>query len=264
MGPPRPAGVPTQPSVLRLSSRLTWEEARDPLHADIDVNKTCGVGPGLPFANAVRALDSTMGVVGLVPCAVGGTTIAEWARGGKLYDQMVRRAGAAVREGGGGVVRAVLWYQGESDTVSQADAESYRGNLETLFSDFRDDLNSPALPIIQACLIAFHVAIASGMGPLVGTVREAQMEVRVPMVWTVDAMGLHLEADGLHLTTDAQVQLGKMLAQAFVKTTLQSPSPVVRYSNAAPNHKPFYGGGWVFGHLLLSAFVGIWRQMSVS
>ncbi|KAK9135859.1 hypothetical protein Syun_015189 [Stephania yunnanensis] len=137
------------PSVLRLSSRLTWEEARDPLHADIDVNKTCGVGPGLPFANAVRALDPTLGVVGLVPCAVGGTTIAEWARGGKLYDRTVRRAGAAVREGGGGVVRAVLWYQGESDTVSQADAESYRGNLEKLFSDFRDDLNSPALPIIQ-------------------------------------------------------------------------------------------------------------------
>ncbi|KAK9109305.1 hypothetical protein Sjap_017365 [Stephania japonica] len=141
------------PSVLRLSARLTWAEAREPLHADIDVNKTCGVGPGLPFANAARALDSTLGKMGLVPCAVGGTTIAEWARGGRLYDRMVKRAEAAVRESDGGVVRAVLWYQGESDTLSQADAESYRGNLEKLFSDFRNDLNSPALPIIQACLV---------------------------------------------------------------------------------------------------------------
>jgi Carbohydrate esterase, sialic acid-specific acetylesterase len=42
------------PSILRLNAGRVWEEARDPLHADIDVPKTCGVGPGMSFANWIR------------------------------------------------------------------------------------------------------------------------------------------------------------------------------------------------------------------
>lgn len=40
-------------SVLRLNRWLHWETAREPMHYDIDVNKSCGVGPGLVFAKAV-------------------------------------------------------------------------------------------------------------------------------------------------------------------------------------------------------------------
>jgi Carbohydrate esterase, sialic acid-specific acetylesterase len=40
-------------SVLRLNRWLHWETAREPMHYDIDVNKTCGMGPGLVFAKAV-------------------------------------------------------------------------------------------------------------------------------------------------------------------------------------------------------------------
>ncbi|KAF2587675.1 hypothetical protein F2Q70_00033982 [Brassica cretica] len=39
-------------SILRLRADLRWEEAREPLHADIDTGKVCGVGPGMAFANA--------------------------------------------------------------------------------------------------------------------------------------------------------------------------------------------------------------------
>ncbi|KAL3637026.1 hypothetical protein CASFOL_019325 [Castilleja foliolosa] len=35
-------------------------------------------------------------------------------------------------------------------------------------------------------------------------------------VITVDAMGLALQKDGLHLTTMSQVQVGNMLANAFL------------------------------------------------
>ncbi|XP_056855710.1 probable carbohydrate esterase At4g34215 [Raphanus sativus] len=41
-------------SILRLSTDLRWEEARESLHADIDTSKVCGVGPGMAFTNAVR------------------------------------------------------------------------------------------------------------------------------------------------------------------------------------------------------------------
>lgn len=136
------------PSILRLNANRTWELAVEPLHVDIDVGKTCGVGPGLPFANAVRNFWGGDDVVlGLVPCAIGGTKIAQWARGRTLYENMVGRAKAAV--GGGGTIGAVLWYQGESDTESASDAKAYRGRIKRLVADVRADLGDPKLLFIQ-------------------------------------------------------------------------------------------------------------------
>lgn len=209
-------------SILRLSAKLTWVEARDPLHSDIDVNVTCGVGPGMVFANQLLDKDPDLGVVGLVPCAVGGrqgTTISEWARGTFLYNQLVRRARAALQ--GGGTIRALLWYQGESDTVDRAGAELYKGRLEKFFVDVRADLQSPMLPV-------FQVALASGQGPYVELVRKAQLGIHLPNVRCVDAKGLKLLPDNLHLSTPAHVRLGEMLALAFLQTRsspIQSNAP---------------------------------------
>lgn len=131
------------PSIHRLSAHLQWEPAHEPLHADIDA-KVCGVGPGMAFANGVR---ERVGVVGLVPCAVGGTAIKEWARGEHLYESMVKRARASVK--GGGEMKGLLWYQGESDTSTQHDADAYHGNMVKLIENVREDLGLPSLPIIQ-------------------------------------------------------------------------------------------------------------------
>ncbi|XP_050366836.1 probable carbohydrate esterase At4g34215 [Argentina anserina] len=202
-----PECTPNQ-SILRLSAQLVWEQAREPLHADIDIGKTCGVGPGMAFANEVlRAKGSSIGVLGLVPCAVGGTNIGQWARGGQLYTQLVRRASESVKAGG--TIRAVLWYQGESDTVNRADAEAYKGNFERLVSDLRFDLRNPNLPIIQ-------VALASGEGQFVDIVRKAQLGMTLPNVKCIDAKGLPLKPDNLHLTTMSEVHLGIKLANAFL------------------------------------------------
>ncbi|KAF8023136.1 hypothetical protein BT93_F0591 [Corymbia citriodora subsp. variegata] len=198
------------PSILRLSAQLAWSEAAEPLHADIDTNHVCGIGPGMSFANAVKSKDPKLGVVGLVPCAVGGTKIAQWARETPLYNQMVSRATAAIKSGG--TIRAVLWYQGESDTVVQADADAYRSNMEKLIGDIRTDLNNPSLLIIQ-------VALASGEGKFVDTVRSAQLGITLPNVKSVDAKGLDLKTDHLHLTTTSQVRLGSMLADAFLASS---------------------------------------------
>ncbi|KAH7854577.1 hypothetical protein Vadar_015532 [Vaccinium darrowii] len=222
--------VPSQcgpnPSILRLAEDLTWVPAAEPLHKDIDVNVTTGVGPGMSFANAVLANDSSLGVVGLVPCAIGGTKISLWGRGSFLYDQLVRRASTAVQDGG--KIRAVLWYQGESDTVNKEDAELYKGRLEKFFLDLRSDLQLPSIPIIQ-------VALASAQGPYIEKVREAQLGLDLPNVKCLDAKGLELGPDHVHLTTPAEVQLGEMLARSFLRTR---PNPL---KNSAPNRRRFGG-----------------------
>ncbi|XP_022766463.1 probable carbohydrate esterase At4g34215 [Durio zibethinus] len=153
------------PWILRLTANLTWEEARDPFHADIDVGRICGVGPGMAFANEILTHGSGIG-------------------------------------GGGGTIRAILRYQGESDASTKENAETYKGKLEKLILDFRSDLNLPF-----SC-INIQVALASGSGEFVETVRKAQMEMKLPNVKCVDAKGLALKADHLHLTTIPEAKVG--------------------------------------------------------
>ncbi|KAF4348462.1 probable carbohydrate esterase At4g34215 [Cannabis sativa] len=193
--------------ILRLSAKLKWESAHEPLHADIDSGKACGVGPGMAFANEVVRARGPSVVVGLVPCAVGGTRIRQWARGTPLYSRLLSRAKQSLKKGG--TIRAVLWFQGESDTVRTSDAEAYGGNMEKFIIDIRSDLNIPNLLIIQ-------VAIASGEGQYIEEVRKAQLQLSLPNVKCVDAKGLNLKPDKLHLTTTSEVQLGVKLANAFL------------------------------------------------
>lgn len=142
------------PQILRLNDELFWEEAQEPLHEGISFAKCftntapLGVGPGMPFANSILKREPTIGVIGLVPCAVGNTNISQWRRGSCLYDRLLTRVRAALLQGG--VLRGMLWYQGEND-VNPYDANLYKGRLEDFFTDVRSDLWSPSLPIIQVC-----------------------------------------------------------------------------------------------------------------
>lgn len=61
-----------------------------------------------------------------------------------------------------------------------------------------------------------QVAIGSGEGKFMDTVRRGQLGIRLPNVKCVDAKGLKLEPDNLHLTTIAQIHLAQSLAAAFV------------------------------------------------
>lgn len=62
-----------------------------------------------------------------------------------------------------------------------------------------------------------QVAITSGQGSYVESVRKAQLGLKLEKVKCVDAKGLPLLQDKLHLSTTAQVRLGRMLADAFIK-----------------------------------------------
>lgn len=62
-----------------------------------------------------------------------------------------------------------------------------------------------------------QVAIPSGRAYL-EKVRDIQkgLLINLPNVVCVDAMGLPLEEDNLHITTEAHVKLGHMLARSYL------------------------------------------------
>lgn len=73
-------------------------------------------------------------------------------------------------------------------------------------------------------VLVIQVALASGEGPFIDIVRQAQLGIELPNVQSVDAKGSQLQPDGLHLTAQAQVRLGELLADAYFKT-LPHPIP---------------------------------------
>ena len=79
-------------------------------------------------------------------------------------------------------------------------------------------------------ILCLQVAIVPGDNKYIEKVREAQLGMEIPNVVCVDAKGLELEDDHLHLTTKSQVQLGHMLADAY----LQHFGPSEPNSHAAP------------------------------
>lgn len=61
------------------------------------------------------------------------------------------------------------------------------------------------------------MALASGTN-YTDIVREAQLNPDLANVVTVDARGLELHKDNLHLTASSQVLLGHMMADAYLQT----------------------------------------------
>nr|GMD80869.1 probable carbohydrate esterase At4g34215 [Ipomoea batatas] len=193
-------------SILRFNSEFSWEVAKEPLHHDIDKSKVCGVGPGMPFAHELLKRDPSFRVIGLVPCAIGGTYITQWLPGTTNYNQTLKRAFAAVKEGG--KLRALLWYQGENE--AKYGVGSFATDVPKFFKSIRKDLNIPRLPIVQVAMPPEVV------GPFTKEVRNLQLHFNLPSMKTVDAMGSKLQ-DDFHLNTTSQVILGKKMAHAFLK-----------------------------------------------
>lgn len=138
--------------------------AEDPLHVgyepSIDGKSQDYIGPGLSFAKA--ALPDTTANIVLVPAAWAGSGFCDhtngekpylaWnpfdtgkreLRGNALFKRAVYRTNQALQETGG-VLRGILWHQGEADSSDQHCAEAYRQQLQTLARELRSQIQEDA------------------------------------------------------------------------------------------------------------------------
>jgi len=141
--------------VLRLSPTGQWEIAKAPLHFDKNV---ASVGPGLTFGRTLAAQDTGL-VIGLIPCAVGGSAISYWQPGAFYpatnpppYDDAIRRARTAMQSD---TLAGIIWHQREADS-NPAGSRSYAQNLTTLVVRFRHNLQAPNVPIVAGQLPDFQ------------------------------------------------------------------------------------------------------------
>lgn len=201
------------PRVRVFTEDQRWVAAREPLHWD---KPTAGAGLGLTFAIAMAEVSPDT-VIGLVPCAVGGTPLVRWEKGGDLYARAVARAREAIRYG---TLSGVLWHQGENDTGNRTDAETYADRCARMLSNLRADLGMPSLPVVVGELGRFLPEEDQDGQPIFWRVVNDQLHllpVRLQHVAVVSSEGLTALDDGIHFDTPSLREFGRRYAAAMLR-----------------------------------------------
>jgi len=204
-------GVPEEedrkplPGIWSLTKELEWKPAVDPLHFDKPI---AGVGLGRSFARTLRAARPTA-EIGLIPCAVGGSALAEWEPGMPNREAAMKRIKAAQARG---QLRGILWHQGEADSSAEDLAISFGARLRRFIGRLRDDLEAPELPVIIGQLGTFFSAPRSKS---IDT-QLALVPAWVPRTAFVPSDGLVHKGDNVHFDTPSLREFGRRYAHAFM------------------------------------------------
>ena len=181
--------------------------------------KVCGVGPGRTFGRLLAEANPDR-VVGLIPCAVGGTSIAAWMPGGVddwdpnnyPYDFAIKKAREAQKSG---KIVAVLWHQGENDAGKQT--ENYLEKLRTVIQNFRRELQlGDDVPFIAGDMASFYPERLSAHINIIDNALEV-LATEDPTFLVVHTKDLKHRGDNLHYDTASQHELGKRYFEAYVQ-----------------------------------------------
>lgn len=187
------------PRVVTLTKGDQWAPAVDPIH--YDKPNIAGVGLGTTFGKVI-AESHPDAVIGLVPCAFGGTSMAQWSpqKTDGLYADAIRRAKIALKDG---TLAGILWHQGEADSKK---TDTYAASAARLFAAFRKDLDAPKVPIVVGLLGEFH----AGKDPINGVL--SSLPTTIPNLAVADSAGLAHKGDKVHFDAAALREFGKRYA----------------------------------------------------
>lgn len=201
--------VPMNTGHIKLFRNGRWQPMFRPINPD---KQTAGVSPAESFAEAyAKAYDVNVGLIG---CAVGGTSLDEWMPGDTLYDNAISQARLAARSS---EIVGILWHQGEWDTNPE-NASTYRVRLEHMISSLRRDLNLPNAPLILGELGSF----LEDLGGRYKNYRKVNEEIHEfvklnPFSACASADGLTSNGDNLHFNSKSLYELGLRYFSEFQK-----------------------------------------------
>ena len=197
----------TDPRIWMMNKEMNWVLAKAPIHFD---NGAARVGLAGEFAKTLVANDPNINV-GLIPTAVGGTSLDKWKAGDELYTNAVTRAREAMKHG---QLAGILWHQGESDAKA-AKVATYAERFSAMIAQLRTDLDAENVPVIMGELVPTRAANA-GFDAALPAISAA-----VPLCTWVSSEGLSARKDNIHFDSASQRTLGKRYAAAFLE--IQKP-----------------------------------------
>jgi hypothetical protein len=201
--------------VLALDKNNEWTYAKEPLHY-YEPTRT-GLDCGLSFGKELSKKLGNKITIGLVPCAVGGSSIEQWMndatyRGVKLYSNFLEKAKMAAQHG---TIKGLLWHQGETNTGERTRI-NYKQKLETFFAKLRKDLQQPDLPIYMGTLGSYLTKYSFPYTEEINkNIRDiAENGKNIYLIKTSDFT--HLK-DTIHFDSPSQRLMGKRFANAVYK-----------------------------------------------
>lgn len=204
----------SHPHVFMLNKQDKWVPAVDPLHFDKPI---AGVGPGLAFGKAMAKANPHT-IIGLIPCAAGGSPLEVWKKGGywgqtksKPYDETLRRVAIARKHG---TLRGILWHQGESDSKEKL-AVDYGQRLAEMIGRLRKELQASDVPFLVGGMSDPFQA----RNKHAKTVNAAlsNLPKQVKHCAFVSAKGLTLKSDRIHFDTKSERELGQRYAKVMLE-----------------------------------------------
>lgn len=123
-----PRQKPTDERVLNLSVDGLWQPANDPQPRANGAN-----GSPWPAMGDLLSTRTNM-PIGIISTGQGSTTVGQWMNG--LYDTRLRPAILSLGQRG---FKAILWHQGESDSIFNSPAQGYAASLMSVIDRSRQD-----------------------------------------------------------------------------------------------------------------------------
>jgi hypothetical protein len=197
--------------VWMLTKDLKWTEAKHPIH--FDKPSVAGVGPGLSFGIEMAKVNPGR-KIGLIPCAVGGTSIDKWQPGAfdkatstHPYDDAAIRITEAMKHG---KVKGMIWLQGESDSNEKL-AAVYLEKLDILIGRIRKLTGEKKLPVVVG-----ELGIFKPNYQLINTELH-KAPSRIKRLGVVNSEGLTDKGDRTHFDAQSANRYGIRFAQEMIK-----------------------------------------------
>lgn len=201
--------------IWSMGDDYEWYYAKEPLHF-YEPNLT-GLDCGMSFARELLKSISDTIVIGLIPCAVGGSSISQWLndsqyRGVRLLTNLSNRVNFAKSTG---KVKGILWHQGESDSRTGL-ISVYPYRLDTLFTKFRSQMGDESLPVFIGELGAFKEPIERQMKWDSINLAIRNYCRKDPYSYLIHTDDLKDKGDKVHFDSKSQRILGERYARSFM------------------------------------------------
>ena len=188
---------------------------REPINPDRAIFDYFHSGRGLSASFADEYANCFKEDIGLIPCADGGTKLAQWMPGEILYDNAVNNARLAQRTS---ELAGILWHQGENDSHYEEDAATYQERFIKMITSLRKDLGNESLPVIVGEIGRFATAYQNGKLKYMNIVNEAlrTMPSAIDNCGFASSEDLTDRGDGIHFNSASYRVFGKRYFNAYL------------------------------------------------
>ncbi|MDZ4709879.1 MAG: sialate O-acetylesterase [Saprospiraceae bacterium] len=205
----------THPDILILDSLDHWAIAKEPLHYYEPMRR--GLDCGMAFARELLRLNQDSIRIGLVPCAVGGSSVEQWLydsthRDVQLFSNFIQKLDLAKSKG---PIKGILWHQGESN-LNSGSMEDYSLKLDSLFLRMSAAADESDMPVIMGELGQFLKASEYRGKQVQFNALLHSKDSLSPGLLLVSTRGLTHKGDRVHFDSPSLRELGKRYARAFM------------------------------------------------